>query len=401
MAEYNRRHINIGTIGHVDHGKTTLTQALTYVCHKVYGDKGGKAVNFNEIDKSPEEIKRGITIKQTTVQYGTEKTVFSHVDCPGHKDYVKNMIVGTAQMDVAILVVSADGAQSQTAEHVLLARQINVKKIIVFLNKCDVVDSDIAEMAKEEIVELLHSNNYPDFKDEDIIMGSALKAVQDEPEYFNSVKNLVEYIENNLPEIKREVDKPFLMSIDQVMSITGRGTVVTGLIEKGKISINDEVEIVGDGKNRKTIITGIGEFRKNISSSEAGRNVGVLLRGISKDEVWRGMVLCAPGSCKTYNKIKAETYFLKKEEGGRSSPIHGGYRPQFFVRTGDYTGVLKLGKDEMIMPGDNRSIIVEFEKEIPIDQGVNFAIREGGKTIGAGKVVEVSKVDINSSSSDA
>ncbi|RLD14956.1 elongation factor Tu [candidate division KSB1 bacterium] len=388
--ERKKPHVNVGTIGHVDHGKTTLTAAITQALAKQ-----GKAEyrSFDSIDNAPEERERGITIQTAHVEYETEKRHYAHVDCPGHADYVKNMITGAAQMDGAILVVSAaDGPMPQTREHVLLARQVNVPAIVVFLNKTDQVDDpELIELVELELRELLSQYDFPG--DEiPIIKGSALNALNnpDDPEAQKPIFELMEAVDNYIPTPQRDIDKPFLMPVEDVFSITGRGTVGTGRIERGKVHVGDEVEIVGLGLHKKTVCTGVEMFRKILDEGQAGDNVGLLLRGIDKDELERGMVVAAPGSITPHTKFKAEVYVLKKEEGGRHTPFFNGYRPQFYFRTTDVTGTIQLPEGvEMVMPGDNITIDVELQKEIALEKELRFAIREGGRTVGAGVVTEI------------
>ncbi len=405
MSVVKKRQLNIGTIGHVDHGKTTLTSAITKVLSEAYKDIGNKSIGYADIDKSPEERARGVTIKQTTVQYFTPKTCFAHIDCPGHADYVKNMIVGSAQMDLAILLVSAvDGPEKQTKEHVLLAKQIGVKRIVVFINKCDMLApedrEDMIDLVKDEVKDLLKKYSFirdeDSFREDDtmIFCGSALGALEGKPEYVQVILDMYKAIDENVPDARRDLDGTFLMAIDQKFSIKGRGTVVTGLIEKGVIKLNEEIEIVG-GRNGslKTMVTGVEAFHKAMDKAEAGENVGLLLRGVVLDDVDRGQVMCAPGTVKVNNNVKAEIYFLTEHEGGRSTPVHSGYRPQFFVRTGDFTGIVTLeGGKEVALPGDRCSVTVQFENKIPINIGDRFAVREGGKTICSGIVIEASVV---------
>jgi len=381
----DKPHINVGTIGHVDHGKTTLTAALTKVC--------GDSVKFEEIDKAPEEKERGITIATAHVEYHSEIRHYAHVDCPGHADYVKNMITGAAQMDSAILVVSAvDGPMPQTKEHILLARQVGVPKIIVFLNKVDLVDDEeLIELVEMEIREILTSYNFPG-DETPIIKGSALKALEDDESKIGkqSIKDLVESMDNYFSIPPREIQKPFLMPIEDVFSISGRGTVVTGRIDRGQIKVGEEIEIVGIKKPVKTTCTGVEMFRKLLDSGEAGDNVGILLRGIKREEVERGQVLSKPGSITPHTKFEAKVYILSKEEGGRHTPFFKGYKPQFYFRTTDVTGEVKLPENvEMVMPGDNIKINVILINPIAMEEGLHFAIREGGKTVGAGIVSKV------------
>jgi elongation factor Tu len=391
--ERTKPHVNVGTIGHVDHGKTTLTAAIT----KVLSFKNmASFVAYDQIDKAPEERERGITIATAHVEYQTEKRHYAHVDCPGHADYVKNMITGAAQMDGAILVVSAaDGPMPQTREHILLARQVGVPYIVVYMNKVDMVDDpELIELVELEIRELLSKYQFPGDKTP-IVKGSALKALQSEskdpnaPEY-KSIMELMDAVDSYIPQPKRDIDKPYLMPIEDVFSIAGRGTVVTGRIERGIVKVGDEIEIVGIKPTQKTVVTGVEMFRKLLDSGEAGDNVGVLLRGIKKEEVERGMVLAKPGSITPHTKFKAEAYILSKEEGGRHTPFFNGYRPQFYFRTTDVTGVVKLAEGvEMVMPGDNMSCSVELITPIAMDKELRFAIREGGRTVGAGVITEV------------
>ena len=381
-------HVNIGTIGHVDHGKTTLTAAIT----KRQAEKfGGDYVDYEHIDKAPEERARGITISTTHVEYQTESRHYAHVDCPGHADYVKNMITGAAQMDGAILVIAAtDGPMAQTSEHLLLAKQVGVPKIVVFINKCDQVqDSDLIDLVEEETRDLLDKYGF-DGKETPIIRGSALKALQGDKEANEAIDKLMEAVDAWIPTPTRDTDKPFLMSIEDVFTITGRGTVVTGRVERGKLNLNDEVEIVGINPTQKTIATGIEMFRKQLDYAEAGDNAGVLLRGITRDQVERGQVLAKPGSVKPHSKFKAQVYVLTKEEGGRHTPFKTDYRPQFYFRTTDVTGVIHLPEGtEMVMPGDNVEMTVELIKPIAVENGTKFSIREGGKTVGAGNITEI------------
>ncbi len=391
--ERTKPHVNVGTIGHVDHGKTTLTAAIT----KVLALKNfASYVAYDQIDKAPEERERGITIATAHVEYQTDKRHYAHVDCPGHADYVKNMITGAAQMDGAILVVSAaDGPMPQTREHILLARQVGVPYIVVYMNKVDMVDDpELIELVELEIRELLSKYQFPGDKTP-IVKGSALKALQSEskdinaPEY-KSIMELMAAIDSYIPQPKRDIDKPYLMPLEDVFSIAGRGTVVTGRIERGIVKVGDEIEIVGIKPTQKTVVTGVEMFRKLLDQGEAGDNVGVLLRGIKKEEVERGMVLAKPGSITPHTKFKAEAYILTKEEGGRHTPFFNGYRPQFYFRTTDVTGVVKLAEGvEMVMPGDNMSCSVELITPIAMDKELRFAIREGGRTVGAGVITEV------------
>jgi len=391
--ERTKPHLNVGTIGHVDHGKTTLTAALTKVLSAKHG---GETKAYDQIDNAPEERERGITIATSHVEYQSDKRHYAHVDCPGHADYVKNMITGAAQMDGAILVVSAaDGPMPQTREHILLARQVGVPYIVVYMNKVDMVDDpELLELVELEVRELLSKYQFPGDKTP-IIKGSALKALQSEskdinaPEY-KSILELMDALDSYIPQPKRDVDKPYLMPIEDVFSIAGRGTVVTGRIERGIVKVGDEIEIVGIKPTQKTVVTGVEMFRKLLDSGEAGDNVGVLLRGVKKEEVERGMVLAKPGSITPHTKFKAEAYVLTKEEGGRHTPFFKGYRPQFYFRTTDVTGVVTLAEGvEMVMPGDNMSCSVELITPIAMDKELRFAIREGGRTVGAGVITEV------------
>ena len=388
--KFNRSkpHVNIGTIGHVDHGKTTLTAAIT----KVLAEQGGaNFVDYANIDKAPEERERGITINTAHVEYETEKRHYAHVDCPGHADYVKNMITGAAQMDGAILVIAAtDGPMAQTREHILLSRQVGVPRMVVFLNKCDMVDDpELLELVEMEVRDLL--NEYGFEGDETpIITGSALKALEGDANYVEKIKELMDAVDEWIPTPERDTEKPFLMSIEDVFTITGRGTVVTGRVERGKLNLNDEVEIVGIKPTKKTVVTGIEMFKKSLDYAEAGDNAGVLLRGISREEVERGQVLAKPGSVTPHKKFTAEVYVLSKEEGGRHTPFFANYRPQFYFRTTDVTGVIELPAGvEMVMPGDNVNMTVELIHPIAIEKGTQFSIREGGRTVGAGVVSDI------------
>ena len=392
-AKYERKkpHVNIGTIGHIDHGKTTLTAAIT----KIAGLKGeGSFVSYDEIDKAPEEKERGITIATAHVEYETDKRHYAHVDCPGHADYIKNMITGAAQMDGGILVVAAtDGPMPQTREHILLARQVGVPQLVVFLNKCDLVDDEeLLELVELEVRELLSSYDFPG-DDVPVIRGSALKALEcDDPNAPEAkcIGELLQACDSFIPDPERDIDKPFLMPIEDVFSISGRGTVVTGRVERGVLKVGDEVEIVGIKPPQKTTCTGVEMFRKLLDQGEAGDNIGALLRGTKRDEVERGQVLAAPKSITPHKKFKAEVYVLSKEEGGRHTPFFSGYRPQFYFRTTDITGVIGLPEGvEMVMPGDNSQFIVELIAPIAMEAGLRFAIREGGRTVGSGVVTEI------------
>ena len=389
--ERTKPHLNVGTIGHVDHGKTTLTAALTKVCAEAYGS--GEAVAFDGIDNAPEERERGITIATSHVEYDSPARHYAHVDCPGHADYIKNMITGAAQMDGAILVVNcADGPMPQTREHILLARQVGVPFIVVYLNKADQVDDEeLIMFVEEEIRELLTEYDFPG-ADTPVIVGSALKALEGDTSDHGveSVKKLVESIDSYIPEPTRETDKPFLMPIEDIFSIQGRGTVVTGRIERGMVNVNDEMEIVGIKDTEKTVCTGVEMFRKLLDQGRAGENVGVLLRGTKREDVERGQVLSAPGSIKPHTKFEAQVYVLSKEEGGRHTPFFKGYRPQFYVRTTDVTGEVTLPDGvEMVMPGDDIAVTVELISPVAMEDGMKFAIREGGRTVGAGVVSKI------------
>jgi elongation factor Tu len=392
----NKPHINIGTIGHVDHGKTTLTAAITCVL----AAKGeAQAMRYDEIDKAPEEKARGITINTAHVEYETAKRHYAHVDCPGHADYVKNMITGAAQMDGAILVVAAtDGVMPQTREHILLARQVGVPYIVVFLNKCDQVDDpDLLELVEEDVRDLLNKYGFPGDKTP-IIRGSALKALEaaqagnvDSPD-CKCIFELMDAIDNYIPDPKRDEDDPFLMPIEDIFTITGRGTVVTGRVERGKVNVNQEVEIVGLGSNKKSVVTGLEMFRKTLDYAEAGDNVGVLLRGINKEDVQRGQVLAAPGTIHPHTEFVGQVYVLKKEEGGRHTPFFNGYRPQFYFRTTDVTGTIELpAGTEMVMPGDNIEMTIKLITDVAMEEGMRFAIREGGRTVGSGVITKILK----------
>ncbi|MGA7703636.1 MAG: elongation factor Tu [Solirubrobacteraceae bacterium] len=386
--ERDKPHVNVGTIGHIDHGKTTLTAAITTVLAE---KMGGEARSFEEIDNAPEEKERGITIATSHVEYQTENRHYAHVDCPGHADYVKNMITGAAQMDGAILVVSAaDGPMPQTREHILLARQVGVPYIVVFLNKADMVDDEeLMELVEVEVRELLSEYDFPG-DDIPFIVGSALKALEGDEAYKEKIVELAAALDSYIPEPVRELDKPFLMPVEDVFTITGRGTVATGRVEQGIVNTGDTVEIVGVHDTTTTVVTGVEMFRKILDQGQAGDNVGCLLRGTKREEIERGQVLCKPGSITPHTKFKAEVYILKKEEGGRHTPFFTGYRPQFYFRTTDVTGVAKLPEGvEMVMPGDNVQMEIELIQPIAMDQGLRFAIREGGRTVGSGVVTEV------------
>ena len=386
----SKPHVNIGTIGHVDHGKTTLTAAITkYLAGKGQAD----FVDYANIDKAPEERERGITINTAHVEYQTDKRHYAHVDCPGHADYVKNMITGAAQMDGAILVIAAtDGPMAQTREHILLSRQVGVPRMVVFMNKCDMVDDEeLLDLVEMEIRELLNEYGY-DGDNTPVIRGSALKALEGDPVYLEKIQELMDAVDTWIETPVRDTDKPFLMPIEDVFTITGRGTVVTGRVERGQLKLNDEVEIVGLKPTKKTVVTGIEMFRKQLDYAEAGDNAGVLLRGIAREEVERGQVLAKPGTVTPHTKFKAQVYILTKEEGGRHKPFFTNYRPQFYFRTTDVTGVIELPQGtEMVMPGDNVEITVELIAPIAIENGTKFSIREGGHTVGAGNVSEIIK----------
>jgi elongation factor Tu len=389
--ERDKPHVNVGTIGHIDHGKTTLTAAITKVLNEKYG--GTEVRSFDSIDNAPEEKARGITIATSHVEYQTPNRHYAHVDCPGHADYVKNMITGAAQMDGAILVVSAaDGAMPQTREHILLARQVGVPYIVVFLNKADMVDDpELLELVEVEIRDLLSEYEFPG-DDIPFVVGSALKALEGDAEYEEKILELAEALDTYIPEPVRDLDKPFLMPVEDVFSITGRGTVATGRIEQGIIKTGETVEIVGIRPTHSTVVTGVEMFKKILDQGQAGDNVGCLLRGTKREEIERGQVLCKPGSITPHTKFNAEVYVLKKEEGGRHTPFFTGYRPQFYFRTTDVTGVANLPEGtEMVMPGDNVQMEIELIQPIAMDQGLRFAIREGGRTVGSGVVTEVIK----------
>ena len=386
----SKPHVNVGTIGHVDHGKTTTTAAITKV---LAGKNGNTAVDFENIDKAPEERERGITINTAHVEYSTENRHYAHVDCPGHADYVKNMITGAAQMDGAILVIAAtDGPMAQTREHILLARQVGVPRMVVFLNKCDMVDdAELLDLVEMEVRDLLNEYGF-EGDDTPVIRGSALKALEGDADAVKAVEDLMAAVDEWIPTPGRDTDKPFLMSIEDVFTITGRGTVVTGRVERGQLKLNDEVEIVGIKDTQKTVVTGIEMFRKQLDYAQAGDNAGVLLRGISREQVERGQVLAKPASVTPHTKFKAEIYVLSKEEGGRHTPFFTNYRPQFYFRTTDVTGVITLPEGvEMVMPGDNLSIDVELIHPIALEQGTKFSIREGGRTVASGVVSTISE----------
>ena len=389
--ERNKPHCNIGTIGHVDHGKTTLTAAITKTLHERLGT--GEAVAFENIDKAPEERERGITISTAHVEYETKNRHYAHVDCPGHADYVKNMITGAAQMDGAILVVAAtDGVMAQTREHILLSRQVGVPYIVVFMNKCDMVDDpELLELVEMEIRDLLNEYEFPG-DDTPVVQGSALKALEDPSgEWGDKILELMDAVDSWVPDPVRETEKPFLMPVEDVFTITGRGTVATGRVERGTLHLNDEVEIIGIHEDvRKTVVTGIEMFRKLLDEAQAGDNIGALLRGVQRTEIERGQCLCKPGSVKCHNKFTAQVYVLTKDEGGRHTPFFNNYRPQFYFRTTDVTGVCDLPEGvEMCMPGDNVEMTVELIHPVAMEQGLRFAIREGGRTVGSGRVVSI------------
>ena len=384
----SKAHVNIGTIGHVDHGKTTLTAAITNCL-----DKKGQAaaMDYASIDAAPEEKERGITINTAHVEYQTETRHYAHVDCPGHADYIKNMITGAAQMDGAILVVAAtDGPMPQTREHILLSRQVGVPYIIVFLNKCDMVDDEeLIDLVEMEVRELLNEYDFPG-DDTPVIRGSALKALEGDPKWTPAIDELMEAVDTYIPTPTRDVDKPFLMPVEDVFTITGRGTVATGRVERGQLNLNDELEIVGIKETQKTVATGIEMFRKLLDYAESGDNIGVLLRGINRDQIQRGQVLAKPGSVHPHTKFKGQVYVLSKDEGGRHTPFFANYRPQFYFRTTDITGVIELPEGtEMVMPGDTVELTVELIHPIAIEQGTKFSIREGGRTVGSGNISEI------------
>ncbi|MCI7366423.1 MAG: elongation factor Tu [[Clostridium] innocuum] len=384
----SKTHVNIGTIGHVDHGKTTLTAAITNVLAK---DGMAQAQAYDQIDGAPEEKERGITINTAHVEYQTDKRHYAHVDCPGHADYVKNMITGAAQMDGAILVVAAsDGPMPQTREHILLARQVGVPYIVVFLNKCDMVDDEeLIDLVEMEVRELLSEYGF-DGDNAPVIRGSALKALEGDDKYVGAIKELMDAVDEFIPDPTRETDKPFLMSVEDVMTLTGRGTVATGRVERGVVKLGEEVEIVGIKDTQKTVVTGLEMFRKQLDFAESGDNIGALLRGINRDQIQRGQVLAKPGSVHPHTKFKAQVYVLTKEEGGRHTPFVSNYRPQFYFRTTDVTGVITLPEGtEMVMPGDNVEMNVELIAPIAIENNTKFSIREGGRTVGSGNVTEI------------
>ena len=384
----SKTHVNIGTIGHVDHGKTTLTAAIT----NVLASKGmAQAQAYDQIDGAPEEKERGITINTAHVEYQTDKRHYAHVDCPGHADYVKNMITGAAQMDGAILVVAAsDGPMPQTREHILLARQVGVPYIVVFLNKCDMVDDDeLVDLVEMEVRELLSEYGF-DGDNAPVIRGSALKALEGDPKYVDAINELMDAVDEFIPDPVRDTDKPFLMSVEDVMTITGRGTVATGRVERGVVKLGEEVEIVGIKDTQKTVITGLEMFRKQLDFAESGYNIGALLRGINRDQIQRGQVLAKPGTVHPHTKFKAQVYVLSKDEGGRHTPFVSNYRPQFYFRTTDVTGVITLPEGtDMVMPGDNVEMTVELIAPIAIENNTKFSIREGGRTVGSGNVTEI------------
>ena len=394
MAEFDRSkpHVNVGTMGHVDHGKTTLTAAITAVLAKRLPSEVNKPVAYDQIDNAPEEKARGITIASSHQEYESPNRHYAHVDMPGHADYVKNMITGAAQVDGAVLVIAAtDGPMPQTREHVLLAKQVGVPKIVVFLNKMDMADEELVELIEMDVRELLSANGF-DGDNAPIIKGSALKALEGDEKYEDAVMELVEAMDSYIPEPQRDMDKPFLMPIEDVFSIKGRGTVATGRIEQGVVKLNDEVEIVGLRPSQKTVVTGIEAFKKSLDQGQAGDNAGLLLRGIDRDQIERGQVIAAPGTITPHTEFEAEVYILKKDEGGRHTPFSKGYKPQFYFRTTDVTGEVELPADkEMVMPGDNVTFKVKLQAPIAMEQGLNFAIREGGRTVGAGVVTNIIK----------
>ena len=393
MADFDRSkpHVNVGTMGHVDHGKTTLTAAITHVLAKKLPSDVNKPRKYEDIDNAPEEKARGITIASSHQEYESEKRHYAHVDMPGHADYVKNMITGAAQVDGAVLVIAAtDGPMPQTREHVLLAKQVGVPKIVVFLNKMDIADAEMVELIEEEVRELLEKNGFD--KDAPIIKGSAAKALEGDAASEDAIMELVKAMDDYIPEPKRDMDKDFLMPIEDVFSIKGRGTVATGRIEQGVVKLNDEVEIVGIKDTQKTVVTGIEAFKKNLDQGQAGDNAGLLLRGIEREQIERGQVIAKPGSITPHTEFDAEVYVLKKDEGGRHTPFTKGYKPQFYFRTTDVTGEVELPADkEMVMPGDTVTFKVKLLAPIAMEQGLNFAIREGGRTVGAGVVTKITK----------
>ncbi|WP_024655343.1 elongation factor Tu [Borrelia hispanica] len=388
IFQRTKPHMNVGTIGHVDHGKTTLTAAISIYCSKV--NKDAKALKYEDIDNAPEEKARGITINARHIEYETANRHYAHVDCPGHADYIKNMITGAAQMDAAILLVAADsGAEPQTKEHLLLAQRMGIKKIIVFLNKLDLADPELVELVEVEVLELVEKYGFPG--DTPIVKGSAFGAMSnpDDPEATKCIKELLETMDNYFDLPERDIDKPFLLAIEDVFSISGRGTVATGRIERGVIKVGQEVEIVGIRETRKTTVTGVEMFQKILEQGEAGDNVGLLLRGVDKKDIERGQVIAALGTITPHKKFKASIYCLTKEEGGRHKPFFSGYRPQFFFRTTDVTGMVSLEGKEMVMPGDNVDIVVELISSIAMDKNVEFAVREGGRTVASGRILEI------------
>ena len=394
MAEFDRSkpHVNVGTMGHVDHGKTTLTAAITAVLAKRLPSEVNKPIAYDQIDNAPEEKARGITIASSHQEYESKNRHYAHVDMPGHADYVKNMITGAAQVDGAVLVIAAtDGPMPQTREHVLLAKQVGVPKIVVFLNKMDMADEELVELIEMDVRELLSANGF-DGDNAPIIKGSALKALEGDEKYEDAIMELVDAMDSYIEEPVRDMDKPFLMPIEDVFSIKGRGTVATGRIEQGVVKLNDEVEIVGLKDSQKTVVTGIEAFKKSLDQGQAGDNAGLLLRGIDRDQIERGQVIAAPGTITPHTEFEAEVYILKKDEGGRHTPFSKGYKPQFYFRTTDVTGEVELPADkEMVMPGDNVTFKVKFQAPIAMEQGLNFAIREGGRTVGAGVVTNIIK----------
>ena len=394
MADFDRSkpHVNVGTMGHVDHGKTTLTAAITHVLSKKLPSDVNQPRNYDDIDNAPEEKARGITIASSHQEYESEKRHYAHVDMPGHADYVKNMITGAAQVDGAVLVVSAaDGPMPQTREHVLLAKQVGVPKIVVFLNKMDMADEELVELVEMDVRELLSKNEF-DGDNAPVIKGSALKALEGDAQYEEAIMELVAAMDDYIPEPQRDMDKDFLMPIEDVFSIKGRGTVATGRIEQGVVKLNDEVEIVGIRTTQKSVVTGIEAFKKNLDQGQAGDNAGLLLRGVERDDIERGQVVAKPGSITPHTEFEAEVYVLKKEEGGRHTPFAKGYKPQFYFRTTDVTGEVQLPADkEMVMPGDTVTFSVTLQAPIAMEQGLNFAIREGGRTVGAGVVTKITK----------